>query len=79
MAAKSTSQMTAVQLAKIVATEKGWTGRTGGRIYDTAGVPIAHGWDALAALLVARGLVRVGAGINWQRFHTMPLRDVASL
>ena len=66
---KLTSQMTAVELARVVAENKGWKSAAGGYIKDGTGRTLAHGWAALADRLATTGLIRVGRGINWQRFH----------
>lgn len=62
---KATWQMTAPELARVVADHLGWTGRKGGWIYNAAGRPIAHGWTELASIMTTRGWITVGTGINW--------------
>jgi len=70
-ARKTTWEMTAIELAKTVAREKGWQGNFGGWILDQQNRTVAHGWAALADLLTERGVIAVGRGIDWQRFHTV--------
>lgn len=70
-----TWQMSAVELARVVAAHYGWRGGAGGWIYDDRGAPIVQGWQGLAALLERRGVLRVGVGVNWRRApHTASWR-----
>lgn len=55
--------MTAVELTRVVAHHQGWR-QDGGWIFaDT--LPLAQGYDALAANLQRLGIIKVGAGIDW--------------
>lgn len=83
MAGKATSDMTAVELAKVWAAQFGYSGNHGGWIgymddrkpYTVAGrteyqwVPVAHGWATFAKVLEARKLIQVGVGVNWRLTH----------
>lgn len=76
MARKLTSQMTAIELAKVFAAHHGYFGDHGGWIYREqhtlgrpTGRPVTQGWAAFARLLEARGFIRVGAGIDWIIAH----------
>lgn len=66
-ASKSTTAMTAVELAKVFAENKGFYGAPGGWIYNAEGQPLAHGWLGLAKRLEQLGWIKVGVGIDWTR------------
>jgi hypothetical protein len=73
MARKLTSQMTAVELAKVFADHHGYFGAHGGWIYRErhtingrrTGQPVCQGGVSFARLLEQRCLIRPGRGIDW--------------
>ena len=70
---KSTSQMNAIELARVWAEHFGYTARTGGWIYRPDGTPVVQGWDMLAKVLTSRKFVVVGQGINWRASGERPV------
>lgn len=62
---KLTSQMTLVELARVYASMKGYRGSHGGWISGPDGNALCQGWDKFAKLLETRGVIKVGAGIDW--------------
>lgn len=62
----STSQMTRVELARVVADHLGWTAAEGGWIYEAQpSGAIVQGWETLAELLGWRGWIVQGKGVAW--------------
>lgn len=60
-------------LARDYAEVRGFTGRTGGWIYNPWGQPVAHGWSAFATLLRARRRIidtNIGPCVNWRADDT---------
>lgn len=78
---RTTTRMTAEQLARTWAAEHGIVGRPGGWLYDGKGRPVCQGWARLADALIARRLIEVGVGVNWQQTHRLggPLRVAATI
>ena len=64
---KPTSQMTAEELAKVWAANRGYYSQEGGWIYSSDGTPVIQGWHAFARRLINHGDIRVGTGLNWRR------------
>lgn len=63
----STSQMTAVELAKCWAQHFGYYGGTGGWIYRPQDDKnVVQGWELFAEILQQRGYIEVGVGIHWR-------------
>jgi hypothetical protein len=66
---KTTWTMTAMELAKVVAGNKGWRGQPSGWIYDDDNQPLVQGWATLAEMLEQAGLIVAGQGVDWILFH----------
>lgn len=69
---KLTSQMTAIELAKVFAEHHGYFGAQGGWIYRAqhlGGRPVCQGWELFAKMLQRRGFIRPGRGIDWILVH----------
>lgn len=76
MARKATWEMSAEELARTVAAEKGWRGDSGGWIY-AEDLALAHGYGKLSKALTALGAIATGRGIDWRRLHGLDLRQLA--
>jgi hypothetical protein len=64
---KITSQMSRVEMARVVAEHKGYLTGPGGWIYTSQGRPVCHGYGALAKRLGSA--LMLGRGIDWTRIH----------
>jgi hypothetical protein len=72
---KATSQMTAEELAKVWAAQRGFYSQEGGWVYDPSGEPVKQGWYAFAHYLAFLGHIKVGRGINWAKSQHLPEVD----
>lgn len=68
-----TSEMTAVELARVWAEHMGYGIRVGSNwIYSPSDRPICSGWVEFAALLEAAGYIAPGKGVDWQHTSFRP-------
>lgn len=70
---KLTSQMTAVELARVVANHQDWN-QDGGWVCDDSGerrIAIAQGYESLAEKLSKLQIIVVGQGIDWRRLDCL--------
>lgn len=70
-----TSQMTAVELARVFADHHGYEVRWNW-IYDSKSTPVACGWGEFARILQRFGYIEVGLGVHWRRADLTPPRRV---
>jgi hypothetical protein len=62
-----TSQMTAVELARVFADHYGYGVRPRSNwIYDKLGRPVEDGWVSFASYLERLGYIKVGVGVLWR-------------
>jgi hypothetical protein len=64
---KATWNMTAEELARVIADHQGWASSEGGWIYGRSGRPIVQGWTGLARRLQDARVIIPGTGIDWTR------------
>lgn len=68
---KGVWDMTAEELARVVAEHRGYLAGVGGWLYTADHTPVVQGYSALAKDLEERGIIVVGRGIAWQRNHAV--------
>ncbi len=69
---KTTWNMTALELAWTVAAHYRWQLDKAGQVVTAEGQTICPSWDHLAGLLIRRGWVVVGRGIDWRAIGERP-------